>query len=145
MFVLFRKFTATLRETGIAFTAWQVLKKVVPAELIYLRSCYLMRTDLEPYADQEDSDPLVRWATQDEVDAIAALMWDEARIRQHMRDGARVVVLEDRDGVQACSWFRFGVAELDHWLRLVMPKDGVYSMYTFVARKHRGRAILGVS
>lgn len=143
MLVLWRKFRATLGEVGACYTAYQVVKKVIPPGLFYVRRCYMMRTDLRPFADRQGGDPQLRWATEDDVDAIAAIMWDPARIRKHMRDGARVALLEDGDGVRACSWFRFGSADVDHWLRLFVPDDSVYSMYTFVVREHRGQGCFG--
>ncbi len=98
-----------------------------------------MQTDLYACDGKEANDPHMRWATQDDTQRIANMLWDEATIRQHFREGARAVIIEGDDIVKGCSWFKPSAVSHDHWLKLSIPADTIFSMQTFIRKEERGK------
>lgn len=138
-----QRFRRKSREVRPLYLLQIVFQKVVPRDLLRVRSLFLFETDFQGRKTTAPDDPNIRWATMEDVAGLARLANGPEEVRARFESGARAVIAL-RDGrVVAAVWYRPGYCEMDHWMRFTAPADAVWGLSARVLPEYRGQRLFG--
>ena len=101
----------------------------------------IFRLDLSPLEDRERNFEEVRWATEEDAEALAAFGSNPRELYGRLHRHARAGIVERRGGVVAWNWCESGSHNQYDWLHFLLGEEDVWSFDGWVAPEFRGKGL----
>jgi GNAT superfamily N-acetyltransferase len=129
------------REVGPLYALQMTYWEIFPNWLFDINAWVVLATDIRKHAANRSHDPAIRWATETDIDALAACGVDRRKILKALKGDVRIALLE-RDGrVLVHGWYGATMHEQDDWLTFRLKPGDLMGASIWVRPDCRGQGL----
>lgn len=129
------------REIGPLYALQRIWSRLVPRWLLGAEDALIFRLDLSPLQDREKDFEEVRWATEQDSEALAAFGSNPEELYDRLQRHARAGIIERQGRVVAWNWCESGGHDQYDWLRFILGEEDIWSFDGWVAPEFRGKGL----